>query len=132
MPIIDKKCFINHCKWIYNNRHKLQNKTCAEFVISGLTINAFACPYSNYKIDKITIGDLIQLWNKGFAYKNLPLVHYHQTYGDNSINISYVMSKKIIYHRFEYDDTEKYIPNDEVKRILRNLRENFSRNIMKN
>ena len=123
MPIIDKKCFINHCEWIYNNRHKLQNKTCAEFVISGLVINAFACPYGNYKIDKITIGDLINLWNNGFTYKDLPLVHYHVSYGDSSINISYVMSKKIINLRFEYDDTEKYIPNDEVKRILKEMRQ---------
>ena len=75
MPIIDKECFIKHCEWIYNNRHKLQNKTCAEFVISGLVINAFACPYGSYKIDKITIGDLINLWNNGFTYKNLPLIH---------------------------------------------------------
>ena len=121
MPIIDKECFINHCEWIYNNRHKLQNRTCAEFVISGLVINAFACPYGSYKIDKITIGDLINLWNNGFTYKDLPLVHYHVSYGDSSINISYVMSKKIINHRFEYDDIEKYTPTDEVEQILKNL-----------
>lgn len=71
---------------------------------------------------KIIIHDLINLWNNGFTYKDLPLVHYHQTYGDNSINISYVMSKKIINLRFEDNDTEKYTPNDEVKRILRELR----------
>ena len=107
MPIIYKESFINHCEWIYNNRHKLQNRTCAEFVISGLIINAFACPYGSYKIDKITIGDLIKLWNNGFTYKDLPLIHYHQAYGDNSINIAYIMSKKIINHRFGYDDMEK-------------------------
>ncbi|MBP3546344.1 MAG: hypothetical protein J6K16_04340 [Alphaproteobacteria bacterium] len=71
---------------------------------------------------KIIIHDLINLWNNGFTYKNLPLVHYHQTYGDNSINISYIANKKLINHRFAYNDTEKYIPNDEVKRILWNLR----------
>ena len=123
MRILDKQWFLSHCEWIYNNRHKLQNRTCAEFVISGLIINAFACPYGNYKIDKITIGDLIQLWNKGFAYKNLPLVHYHQTYGDNSINISYIANKKIINLRFEDNDAEKYIPNDKVKQILKELRQ---------
>ena len=121
MPTIDKECFINHCEWIYNNRHKLQNRTCAEFVISGLVINAFACPCGSYKIEKITIGDLINLWNNGFTYKDLPLVHYHVSYGDSSINISYVMSKKIINHRFEYDDIEKYTPTDEVEQILKNL-----------
>lgn len=122
MPIIDKKCFINHCEWIYNNRHKLQNKTCAEFVISGLIINAFASPYYSYRIDKITLGNLINLWNNGFTYKDLPLVHYHQSYGDNSINIAYIKNGKLINHRFEYNDREKYILNDKVKRILRNLR----------
>ena len=123
MRILDKQWFLSHCEWIYNNRHKLQNRTCAEFVISGLVINAFACPYGSYKIDKITIGDLINLWNNGFTYKDLPLVHYHVSYGDSSINISYVMSKKIINHRFEYDDTEKYTPTNEVKQILKNLRQ---------
>lgn len=52
----------------------------------------------------------------------MPLLHYHQSYGDNSINISYIKKRKLINHRFEYDDIEKYIPNDEVKQILRNLR----------
>lgn len=122
MPIIDKECFIKHCEWIYNNRHKLQNRTCAEFVISGLIINAFACPYGSYKIDKITISNLINLWNNGFTYKDLPLVHYHQAYGDNSINISYITSKKIINLRFEYNAPEKYILNDKVKQILKELR----------
>ncbi len=122
MRILDKQWFLSHCEWIYNNRHKLQNRTCAEFVISGLIINAFACPYGSYKIDKITLGNLINLWNKGFTYKNLPLVHYHQTYGDSSINISYIKKGKLINHRFEDNDAEKYIPNDDVKQILRNLR----------
>lgn len=122
MPTIDKECFINHCEWIYNNRHKLQNMTCAEFVISGLIINAFACPYCSYRIDKITLGNLINLWNNGFTYKDLPLVHYHQAYGNNSINIAYIANKKIINHRFEDNDKQKYIPNDEVKEILKNLR----------
>lgn len=122
MRILDKQWFLSHCEWIYNNRHKLQNRTCAEFVISCLIINAFACPYGSYKIDKITLGNLIKLWNNGFTYKNLPLIHYHQAYGDNSISISYIMSKKIINNRFEDNDAEKYTPTDEVKRILRNLR----------
>ena len=70
----------------------------------------------------ITKAGLINLWNNGFTYKDLPLIHYHQSYGDNSISISYIMSKKIINLRFEDNDTEKYTPNDEVKRILRELR----------
>ena len=123
MRILDKQWFLSNCEWIYNNRHKLQNRPCAEFVISGLIINAFACPYGCYKVDKITIGNLINLWNNGFTYKDLPLIHYHQAYGDNSINISYIANKKIINHRFEYDDTEKYTPTNEVKQILKNIRQ---------
>ena len=46
----------------------------------------------------------------------------NKAYGDNSINIAYIENGKLINHRFEYDDTEKYTPNDEVKRILKNLR----------
>ena len=122
MRILDKQWFLSHCEWIYNNRHKLQNKTCAEFVISGLIINAFACPYCSYRIDKITLGNLINLWNKGFTYKNLPLIHYHVSYGNNSINISYIKNGKLINHRFEDNDTEKYTPNDGVKWILKNLK----------
>lgn len=122
MRILDKQWFLSHCEWIYNNRHKLQNRTCAEFVISNLIINAFACQYCSYKIDKITIGDLINLWNNGFTYKDLPLIHYHVSYGNNSINIAYIKNGKIFSHRFTYNDTEKYIPNDEVKQILRELR----------
>lgn len=121
MRILDKQWFLSHCEGIYNNRHKLQNRTCAEFIISGLIINAFACPYGSYKVDKITLGNLINLWNKGFTYKNLPLIQYRISYGDNSINISYIANKKIINHRFEYNDIEKYTPTDEVKQILKNL-----------
>ena len=122
MIILDKQWFLSHCEWIYNNRHKLQNRTCAEFVISGLIINAFACPYGNYKIDKITLGNLINLWNSGFTYKNLPLVHYHQSYGNNSISIAYIENGKMFNCRLLYDDAEKYIMNDEVKKILRDLK----------
>lgn len=122
MRILDKQWFLSHCERIFQNRCRLQNRPCAEFVILGLIINAFASPYGNYKIDKITIGDLINLWNNGFTYKDLPLIHYHQAYGDNSINISYIANKKIINNRFEDNDREKYTPTDEVKQILRNLR----------
>ena len=121
MRILDKQWFLSHCEWIFQNRCRLQNRPCAEFVISGLVINAFASPYGNYKIDKITIGDLINLWNNGFTYKDLPLIHYHQSYGDNSINIAYIKKGKIFSHRFAYNDTEKYIPTNEVKQILKDL-----------
>ena len=122
MPIIDKECFINHCEWIYNNRHKLQNKTCAEFVISGLIINAFACPYCSYRIDKITLGNLINLWNNGFIYKGFPLIHYRISHGDSSTNIAYIYRGKVFSHRFLWNDEKKYVPTEEVKSIFRKLR----------
>ena len=122
MRILDKQWVLSHCEWIFQNRGRLQNRPCADFIISGFVINAFACPYCSYRIDKITLGNLIKLWNNGFTYKNLPLIHYRIPYGDNSINISYIENGKLINHRFEDNDTEKYPPNDEVKRILRNLR----------
>ena len=122
MRILDKQWFLSHCEWIYNNRHKLQNKTCAEFVISGLIINAFACPYYAYKIDKITLGDLIDLWDKGFIYKGFPLIHYRISHGDSSTNIAYIYRGKVFRHRFLWNDEQKYIPNEKVKSIFRKLR----------
>ena len=123
MRILDKQWFLSHCEWIYNNRHKLQNRTCAEFVISGLIINAFACPYCSYRIDKITLGNLINLWNKGFTYKNLPLIHYSQSYGNNSTHIAYIDDGNLVNQTFAYNDKQKYIPTNEVKQILKNLRQ---------
>ncbi len=122
MRILDKQWFLSHCEWIFQNRCKLQNRPCADFIISGFVINAFACPYGNYKIDKITLGNLINLWNNGFTYNDLPLIHYSQSYGDSSINIAYIENRKMFNYRFVYNDTEKYSPIDEVKEILRDLR----------
>ena len=122
MRILDKQWFLSHCEWIYNNRHKLQNKTCAEFVISGLIINAFACPYYAYKIDKITLGNLINLWNNGFIYKGFPLIHYRISHGDSSTNIAYIYRGKVFSHRFLWNDEKKYVPTEEVKSIFRKLR----------
>ena len=122
MRILDKQWFLSHCEWIYNNRHKLQNKTCAEFVISGLIINAFACPYYAYKIDKITLGDLIDLWDKGFIYKGFPLIHYRISHGDSSTHIAYIYHGKVFSHRFHYSDPDRYIPTEKVKSIFRKLR----------
>lgn len=71
MKTVDKVWFLSHSDWIYNNRHKLQSRPCAEFVI-----NSFGCPYYGYAIDKITLGNFIKLWNNGFVYKDFPLIHY--------------------------------------------------------
>ena len=107
---------------LYQNRYKLQNRICVDFMVSGFVINAFASPYYSYKIDKITVGNLIQLWNNGFVYNNLPLIHYHQAYGDNSTHIAYINNGKLVNQTFAYNDEQKYIPNEEVKSIFRNLR----------
>ncbi len=122
MITLDKIWFLEHCDWIYQNRYKLQNRICADFMVSGFVINAFASPYYSYKIDKITVGNLIKLWNNGFVYNNLPLIHYHQAYGNNSTNIAYIDNGKLVNQTFAYHDKQKYIPNEEVKSIFRNLR----------
>ncbi len=94
----------------------------ANFIVTGFVINAFACPYYAYKIDKITLGDLIDLWEKGFIYKGFPLIHYRISYGDNSTNIAYIHRVKVFSHRFLWNDEKKYVPNEDVKSIFRNLR----------
>ena len=122
MITLDKIWFLERCDWIYQNRYKLQNRLCADFIISGFIINAFASPYYSYKIDKITVGNLIKLWNNGFVYNNLPLIHYSQSYGNNSTHLAYIDDGKLVNQTFEYNDEQRYIPNEEVKSIFRNLR----------
>ena len=107
---------------LYQNRYKLQERVCADFVVSGFVINAFASPYYSYQIDKITVRNLIKLWNNGFVYQNLPLIHYHQAYGNNSTNIAYIAGGKLVNQTFAYNNEQKYIPTDEVKEILKDLR----------
>ena len=107
---------------LYQNRYKLQERVCADFIISGFVINAFASPYYSYCIDKITVRNLIKLWNNGFVYQNLPLIHYHQAYGDNSTHIAYIDDGNLVNQTFAYNDEQKYIPNEELKLIFRNLR----------
>ena len=122
MKTVDKVWFLSHSDWIYRNRHKLQSRPCAEFVITGFVINSFACPYYAYKIDKITLGNLIELWDKGFIYKGFPLIHYRISHGDSSTNIAYIYRGKVFSHRFLWNDEKKYVPTEEVKLIFRKLR----------
>ena len=120
--ILDRAWLLGHIDYIWNNRHKLQNKPCAEFVITGFVINSFGCPYYGYVIDKITLGNLIKLWNNGFVYKDFPLIHYRISHGDSSTNIAYIYRGKIFSHRFLWNDEKKYVPTEEVKQILKSLR----------
>ena len=125
MKTVNKVWFLSHSDWIYNNRHKLQNKPCAEFVITGFVINSFGCPYYGYAIDKITLGNLIKLWNNGFIYKGFPLIHYRISHGDSSTHIAYTYRGKVFSHRFHYSDPDRYIPTEEVRKILKELRKNY-------
>ena len=118
--ILDRAWLLGHIDYIWNNRHKLQSRPCAEFVI-----NSFGCPYYGYAIDKITLGNLIKLWNNGFVYKDFPLIHYRISHGDSSTLIAYITQGKVFSHRFHYSDSDRYIPTEEVKKILKELRRKF-------
>ena len=122
--ILDRAWLLGHIDYIWNNRHKLQNKPCADFVITGFVINSFGCPYYGYVIDKITLGNLIKLWNSGFVYKDFPLIHYRISHGESSTHITYIYRDKIFSHIFLWNDEKKYVPTEEVKKILKELRSN--------
>ena len=119
---INRLWILSHFEWIFANRSKLKTRPCANFIVTGFVINAFACPYYAYKIDKITLGNLIELWDKGFIYKGFPLIHYRISHGDSSTNIAYIYRGKVFRHRFLWNDEKKYVPTEEVKLIFRNLR----------
>ena len=119
---LDRAWLLGHIDYICNNRHKLQNRPCAEFVINGFVINSFGCPYYGYVIDKITLGNLIKLWNSGFVYKDFPLIHYRISHGDSSTHIAYIYRGKVFSQRFPYTAPNRYVPTEEVKQILKSLR----------
>ena len=119
---INRLWILSHFEWIFANRSKIKTRPCANFIVTGFVIKSFACPYYAYKIDKITLGDLIDLWDKGFIYKGFPLIHYRISHGDSSTNIAYIYRGKVFRHRFLWNDEKKYVPTEEVKLIFRNLR----------
>ena len=119
---INRLWILSHFDWIFANRSKIKTRPCANFIVTGFVINSFACPYYAYKIDKITLGDLIDIWDKGFIYKGFPLIHYRISHGDSSTNIAYIYRGKIFSHRFLWNDEKKYVPTEEVKSIFRKLR----------
>ena len=119
---INRLWILRHFEWIFANRSKLKTRPCANFIVTGFVINASACPYYAYKIDKITLGNLIELWDKGFIYKGFPLIHYRISHGDSSTHIAYIYRGKIFSHRFLWNDEKKYVPTEEVKSIFRKLR----------
>ena len=101
---------------------QIKDQTVRKFHRYGIVINSFACPYYGYAIDKITLGNLIDLWDKGFIYKGCPLIHYRISHGDTSTHIAYVYRGKVFRHRFLWNDEKKYVPTEEVKVIFRKLR----------
>ena len=122
---LDRAWLLGHIDYVWNNRHELLNRPCADFVVTGFVINSFGCPYYGYVIDKITLGNLIKLWNNGFVYKDFPLIHYRISHGDSSTHIAYITQGKVSSHRFHYSDPDRYIPTEEVKKILKDLRKNY-------
>ena len=119
---LNRLWILSHFDWIFANRSKLKTRPCANFIVTGFVINSFACPYYGYAIDKITLGNLIDLWDKGFIYKGFPLIHYRISHGDTSTHIAYIYRGKVFSHRFLWNDEKKYVPTEEVKLIFRNLR----------
>lgn len=123
--ILDRAWLLGHIDYVWNNRHKLQSRPCTEFVITGFVINSFGCPYYGYAINKITLGNLIKLWNNGFVYKDFPLIHYRISHGDSSTHIAYIYHGKVFSHRFHYSNPDRYIQTEEVKLIMKELRKNY-------
>lgn len=123
MKTVDRVWFLSHCEWICNNRHRLQNKLCAEFVLTGFVINSFGCPYYGYTIDKITLGNLIKLWDNGFIFRGYPLIHYRRHHNSDYSSISYIKDRKIISYDYSYrqPSEEQYIPSQPVLQMFKNL-----------
>lgn len=124
MKTVDRVWFLSHCEWIYNNRHRLKNRPCANFVLTGFVINSFGCPYYGYAIDKITLGNLIKLWDNGFVYKDFPLIHYRRHHNSDYSSISYIKDRNVISYDYScrQPPEEQYIPSRLVLQILKNLR----------
>lgn len=95
MKTVDRVWFLSHCEWIYNNRQRLKNRPCANFVLTGFVINSFGCPYYGYAIDKITLGNLIKLWDNSFMFRGYPLIHYRRYHNSDYSSISYIKDRKI-------------------------------------
>lgn len=124
MKIVDRVWFLSHCEWIYNNRHRLKNRPCANFVLTGFVINSFGCPYYGYAIDKITLGNLIKLWDNGFIFRGYPLIHYRRHHNSDYSSISYIKDRNVISYDYScrQPPEEQYIPTRMVLQILKNLR----------
>lgn len=116
---------MDHFDEIWENRDKFQLGTpYASIIIEGITITGFACPYYAYMVDKISIGNLVKLWDNGFMFRNYPLIHYHRHYNSDYSSISYIKDRKIISYDYSclQPIEEQYIPTQSVLQILKTLR----------
>lgn len=117
--------FLAHFDGIWENRRKFQLRTpYASVIVESFIITGFACPYYAYKVDKISIGNLVKLWDNGFMFRNYPLIHYHRHYNSDYSSISYIKDRKIISYDYSCFQPieEQYIPTQPVLQILNKLR----------
>lgn len=116
--------FLAHFDEIWENRRKFRlGMPYAPVIIEGFIITGFACPYYAYKVDKISIGNLVKLWDNGFMFRNYPLIHYHRHYNSDYSSISYIKDRKVInydYSRLQPIE-EQYIPTQSALQILKTL-----------
>lgn len=117
--------FLEHFDKIWENRHKFKLGTpYASIIIDGVAITSFACPYYGYVVDKISIGNLVKLWDSGFMFQDYPLIQYRKHYNSNYSSISYIKDRKIINYDYSYQQPskEQYIPTQFVLQLLKNIR----------
>lgn len=120
-----REWFLKHFDKIWENRHKFKLGTpYASVIVDGIIITSFACPYYGYAIDKISIGNLVKLWDNGFMFRGYPLIHYRRHHNSDCSSISYIKDRKIISYDYSYQQPpeEQYIPSRPVLQILKNLR----------
>lgn len=120
-----REWFLEHFDKIWKNRHKFKLGTpYASVIVDGIIITSFACPYYGYAIDKISIGNLVKLWDNGFMFRGYPLIHYRRHHNSDCSSISYIKNRKIISYDYSYRQPpeEQYILSRSVLQILKNLR----------
>ena len=120
-----REWFLEHFDKIWENRHKFKLGTpYASVIVDGIIITSFACPYYGYVVDKISIGNLIKLWDNSFMFRGYPLIHYRRHHNSDYSSISYIKDRKVISYDYSYwqPPEEQYIPTRLVLQILKNLR----------
>jgi hypothetical protein len=122
---LHREWFLEHFDKIWKNRHKFKLGTpYASVIVDGIIITSFACPYYGYVVDKISIGNLIKLWDNSFMFRGYPLIHYRRHHNSDYSCISYIKDRKVISYDYSCRQLpeEQYIPSRLVLQILKNLR----------